>query len=110
MFGFNLGPIVWVVGFLGFAALAWVGIDKIGDIREAHVRAELEPQITRARTERDAWKGKVDQLLDDSKRLDDDNKERLKSALAAKLAAEAQERARPDPAPAAGGVCVSPGA
>lgn len=40
MLGFNLGPVLWLVGFLAAAGGAWWVVDRIGDAREYKVRAE----------------------------------------------------------------------
>lgn len=102
MFGlpFKLGPIIGFAAFAAFAATAIWLVDSYGDYRADQVRRELDPVIALRTTERDAWKGKVDQLLDEAKRLDDDNKEKLKGALAAKDRAEKLEADRVLPAPA----------
>ena len=91
---------MWTLLNTGIAAAAllaafWVA-DVIGDRREAKVRDELEPQITAARTERDAWKSAHKVLLEDAKRADANSREKLKGALGAREAAGLAERARPD--------------
>lgn len=99
-----------------WAALAvgalWL-VDEIGDRREAKVEARLLPRIEQAETERDQWVAAHKQLLDDAKRLDDENAEKLTTALEARDAAElahggdapasARVRPRGKSAPAAAG-------
>lgn len=74
-------------------------VDAIGDRREEIVRAELQPKIDRAEFEREQWKSAHNKLLADAERLDAENKEKLKDALAAKAAAERAYGAADEPQP-----------
>ena len=94
--------VTWIVTALGILAGAWWVVDEIGDRRETAVRAELQPKIERAETERDSWKAAHKTLLEDAERLNAENKDKLKGALAAKAAAEKAVAGDADPASSVG--------
>lgn len=85
---FAIGPIVGFAVFVALMVGGWFVVDAIGDQRETIVVARLQPQIDRAEHERDEWKAAHQKLLDDAERLNVENQEKLKGALAAKAAAE----------------------
>mgnify|MGYP001563449288 CR=1 FL=1 len=92
-------PIVWgVIASIVLGGGIWL-FDEIGDRREAKVEARMQPQIDGARRERDQWKAAHQKLLDDAERLNAENHDKLKGALAAKAAAEQAAGGAAVPAP-----------
>lgn len=73
-------PAVWLAVAVVGATTYGLGINR-GMKIDAHL-------VQAAKHDRDQWKAAHKQLIDDAKRLDDANKDKLKDGLAAKSAAE----------------------